>query len=92
MNKSLCKTLLFTLAFIALVQMARSLDRPNPAKWVPADFNAANDYTRAIVKTLMEKISDDGLKMKQVESFASRPLMIGREYKTVYSATSQTVS
>lgn len=83
------KTLLLTVTFVAMVLTVQSMD---PFKWRPANFHSKNEFEQAVVKTLNETVLDSGLDLETVDSFDSRPLMIGREYRTLYKAVSLMVS
>lgn len=86
------KIVLLTLAAVAVGQVVLALDVGDVAKWRQVNFEDKSEIVQT-VKTVLKSVADEeNIEIVSVQSFASRPLMIGREYRTIYQGLSKTVS
>lgn len=87
------KLILLTLtALLAVGQLVVCLDVGNVAKWQPATFDDKSELVETIKTVLRTVAEQNDVNIVTIDSFAFRPLMIGREYRTIYHGLSKTVS
>lgn len=89
MNNFLKASFLALAIFAVVVQMKPTMDRPNPARWVPRNLQDSTDeVVVAVNQTLLATVANANLTLVSVESFASRQFMIGNEFRAIYNASS----